>query len=321
MTVFIAEGMAEAGQRILTEAGVTIVTPSDVYDPIAVECMIVRSVYRVDHAALARFPRLRVVAKLGTGLDNVDVDACRAAEIIVMSVPGMNSVSTAEFTVLQVLASWKRAYEIHTRVRARDYRRALYHGRELAHTTAGVIGYGSVGKHVVDRLRPFVRSVRVYDRAQASKCAITVGNIEFITTLDALIPEVDILVLCVTLAGNERMVDAEFLTQCRDRVLIVNTARGGLIDNQALMAFLSAHPEAQYVCDVIDPEPDYALPPDRQTYRHPLLELPNVTFTPHIANLTPECQDRIARTIATRVLGSLAMPSLIRSSASVYALP
>ena len=222
-----------------------------------------------------------------------------------MSAPGVNSVSTAEFTVMQVLALWKRAYEIHDRVRQRDYRRALYHGRELAGTTAGVIGYGSIGKHVVDRLRPFVREVRVYDRAQASRCAISVGNVHFVTSIGALLPACDVVLLCVTLAGNERMVDAQFLAQCRDDVLIMNTARGGLVDDRALMDFLQTHPAAHYACDVVAPEPDYTLAPDRQRYRHALFELPNVTFTPHIANLTPECQERIARVVAQQVLERL----------------
>lgn len=316
-TALIAEGIASNGREILVRAGVSIVTPDDTYDPRTIDGIIVRSVFRADRVTLAQFPNCRVIAKLGTGLDNIDEDACRAAGVAIVSAPGMNSVSTAEFTVMQILAVWKNAYEIHNRVHARDFRRAEYHGRELAAVTAGIIGYGSIGKHIVERLRPFVREVLVYDRAQASRCAIDIGNVRFVTDRAELLPSANILVFAVTLAGNERMVDASFLAQVRPDVLLVNMARGGLTDEPALIAFLQQHPEAHYVADVIADEPDYTLPPERQRYHHPLLELPNVTFTPHIASLTPECQDRIARDVATRVIAYIRSPARVPAPISV----
>lgn len=316
--VLVAEGIAEAGQKILADAGVSIVTPADSYDPQSIIGIIVRSVFRVDRTVLAQFPCLRIVAKLGTGMDNIDEAVCRAAGVAVVSAPGMNSVSTAEFTVMQILALWKNAYEIRDRVRQHDYRRAVYHGRELVGATAGVIGYGSVGKHVVERLRPFVQEVLVYDRAQASRCAIEVGNVRFVTERDALLPTSDILILAVTLAGNERMVDASLLERVRSDVLLVNMARGGLVDEPALLAFLRTHPEAHYASDVLTEEPDYTLPPERQRYRSPLLELPNVTYTPHIACLTPECQERIAVTLAEQVVATLAAPTtMVRTARTI----
>lgn len=302
VAVLLAEGMAEHGLRALERANIAVVTPTDVYDPSRIAALIVRSAFQVDHAALACFPNLRVVAKLGTGMDNVDEAACRAAGVTVVNAPGMNSISTAEFTVMQVLALWKNAYEIRDRVRHRDYRRSEYHGRELAGATAGVIGYGSVGKHIVERLRPFVREVCVYDRAQASKCATTIGNVQFVTSFDTLLPVCDICIVAVTLAGNERMVDATFLARVKPDTLLVNMARGGLIDEPALLDFLRAHPMAHYATDVLADEPDYTRIPAEQVYAHPLLALPNVTFTPHIACLTPECQERIADVVAQRVI-------------------
>lgn len=304
-TVLIAEGIADAGRQILADAGITIVTPAVAYDGASISGIIVRSVFRVDRTTLAQFPRCRVVAKLGTGLDNIDEDACHVADVTVVSAPGMNSISTAEFTVMQVLALWKNAYEIRDRVRQRDYRRAVYHGRELAGVTAGIIGYGSVGKHIVERLRPFVREVLVYDRAQASRCAIEIGNVRFVTERDALLAVSDLLILAVTLAGNERMVNREFLAQLRDDVLLVNMARGGLVDEPALIGYLRTHSGARYATDVLADEPDYALPPDHQKYRSPLLDLPNVTFTPHIACLTRECQEEIARHVARAIVAHL----------------
>ncbi|MBI4449956.1 hypothetical protein HY634_02775, partial [Candidatus Uhrbacteria bacterium] len=210
-----------------------------------------------------------------------------------------------EFTVTQILALWKNAYEIHDRVRQRDYRRATYHGRELAGVVAGIMGYGSVGKHIVERLRPFVREVHVFDRAQASRSAIDVGTVRFVTSIEDLRSACDVLILATTLAGNERIIDAAFLAHVRPDVLLVNMARGGLVDEAALFEFLRTHLGARYATDVVTHEPDYSCAPEEQSYRNPLLALPNVTYTPHIACLTPECQERIAVAIARRVVDAL----------------
>lgn len=290
MIVLIAEGMDESGVQLLKESRIQCVTPADAFDHKDVHGIIVRSVFKVNARTAEEFPNLRLVAKLGTGLDNIDLDFCRNRNIEVLHTPGINSVSTAEFTVMQILNIYKNAYGIYERIKKRDYRRNLYFGRELADEIVGLIGFGSVGKSIAERMTPFVKKVLIYDRKNDRELQ------------DSLLSQSNILILAVTLEGNEKMVGSAFLKKLRPDVLLVNIARGGLVDEQALTNFLKKNPKARYYCDVLTKEPDYNKAPESQDYQNSLLELPNVFFTPHIASLTAECQKKIALEMASKVI-------------------
>jgi len=300
MTILIAEGMHEKGIELLHGSGIKTVFPQDRFAKSDIEALIVRSVFQVNEEVLKEYPRLKIVAKLGTGLDNVDQERCRAAGVEVINAPAMNSVSTAEFTVMQIIGLYKNAFNIYERVKNRDLRRALYFGNELAEKTAGVIGCGSVGKNIVSRLRAFVRQVNVYDK-DAGKGEDD-GNVRFVERMDELFPESDILVLSITLKGNEKLVSRGFLAKLKKDAMVVNTARGALIDEPALIEFLTENPQARYYCDVLEDEPNYYKLPEDQDYKNPLLELNNVCFTPHIAGMTAECQAKIAVEVAGRII-------------------
>lgn len=311
MYVLIAEGMHKDGVAQLETAGLHIVTPREEYDPKQIAILIVRSVFNVDEYALDKYPNVETVAKLGTGLDNIDQEVCRSRGVAIIHAPGLNSVSTAEFAVAQIINIYKNSFEIYDRVRRRDFRRHLYYGKELADLSAGVIGYGSVGKNIVERLRPFVR--RVYIRDKYAKGGIDMGNVSFVDDQALLLKNSDIVVLAVTLKGNEGMVDQNFLDALKDDCLLVNIARGGLVDEAVLLGTLKTRPRMRYFCDVLSKEPNYDMPPEAQDYTHPLLELPNVIFTPHIANLTDECQRKIALHIAQKVIERVPVASATRA--------
>ena len=300
MNVFVAEGMHPAGMAQLEKAGFKIITPKEHFDSHVVDIIVVRSVFPVDEAAFRQYPNLKVVAKLGTGLDNIDLQLCCSRGLEVINAPAMNSISTAEFTVAQILNIYKNSFEIHDRVRQRDFRRALYYGRELTDMTAGVIGYGNVGKAIVARLRPFVR--KVYIRDNHTEGNKEDGDLHFVADQDALLSQSDAVILAVTLKNNEKMVNSDFLSKLRKDALLVNIARGGIIDEPTLIEFLKKNIEARYYCDVLTREPDYDKTPTTQDYKNPLLELPNVSYTPHIANLTDQCQKKIALAIADKII-------------------
>ncbi len=303
MIALIAEGMHEEGIKQLERAAISVLSSSVTHNPKDVEALIVRSVFQVNEDCLQKYPNVKIVAKLGTGLDNIDQDACRRRGITVINVPAMNAISTAEFAVTQILNIYKNAFEIYDRVRNNDLRRALYFGHELSDTTAGVIGYGNVGKAIVERFSPFV--ARIYIRDRHTQGNLQTGKLYFVEDQSVLLRNSDIVVLAVTLKGNEKMVGRAFLRSLKPNCLLVNIARGALIDDVELMTFLQVNPRARYFCDVVHPEPDYDLPPEKQSYSHPLLALPNVFFTPHIANLTHECQRRIAIEIAQRIIRNI----------------
>lgn len=300
MIAFIAEGMHEEGIRRFERAGIPVVTNAHPHDPKDIDALIVRSVFQVDEACLKKYPQVKIVAKLGTGLDNIDQEACARRGIVVMNTPAMNAISTAEFTVTQILNFYKNSFEIYDRVRKNDLRRALYFGRELSDKIAGIIGYGNVGRAIAERLAPFVAKVYIRDRYTQGN--LESGKFHFMENQSELLRNADIVILAVSLNGNKQMVNTEFLCRLKKDCLLVNIARGVLIDEPALIDFLEQNPRAHYFCDVVHPEPNYDLPPEQQSYYNPLLALPNVFFTPHIANLTDECQRRIAIEIAQRII-------------------
>lgn len=303
MIALIAEGMHEKGIERLTAAGIYPVEQIDTFEHGKVEVIIVRSVFKIDEACFGIYPNVKIVAKLGTGLDNIDQLACKERGVRVLSVPSMNAISTAEFAVTQILNIKKNSFEIYDRVRLRDFRRARYSGHELLDMTAGVIGYGSVGKAIVERLEPFVS--KVYIRDKHTEKDQEAGKRQFVTDQNQLLARSDVVILAVTLKGNEKMVDQAFLSAMKPGALLVNIARGGLIDEPALLAFLKRNPEARYYCDVMTEEPDYTKAPEVQAYTNPILELSNVVYTPHIASLTDECQRKIACTIAEAIVTHL----------------
>ena len=305
MIVLIAEGMHEEGIRQLERAGIFTLPSSASYDHKDVGALIVRSVFQVDEACLQKYPNLKIVAKLGTGLDNIDQDACRRRDINIINTPAMNAISTAEFAVTQILNLYKNSFEIYNRVRKNDLRRALYFGHELSDKIAGIIGYGNVGRAIAERLTPFVKKIYIRDRYTQGN--LETGRLHFIEDQSVLLRNADIVVLAVTLKGNEQMVNRGFLSLLKPDCLLVNIARGALIDDAACTEFLSAHPRVRYFCDVVHPEPNYDLAPEEQPYSNPLCTLPNVFFTPHIANLTEECQQKIALEVAKRIMDSVSL--------------
>ena len=249
------------------------------------------------------FSNLKVVAKLGTGLDNIDLDACRQAKVHVLSAPAMNSISTAEFTVTQILNIYKNSFRIYDGVKEHDFRRVAYYGRELSELRIGIIGYGSVGRNIAKRIQPFVAKILVRDRNEARDTQK--DNIHFVTDLNTLLAESDAIILAVSLKNNEKMVNKNFLAKVKPDAVIANIARGGLVDEPALIEFLRKHPQAFYYCDVLEKEPDYTLSPEAQNYHDPLFALPNFLFTPHIAGMTKECQKKIAIDIAQKIIKSV----------------
>jgi len=300
MNVLITEGMHEEGIRMFQQAGLRVWTLADIVSAKDVEVIVVRSVFNVDAAALDLYPSVKIVAKLGTGLDNIDQALCTRKGIAVLSTPGMNAVSTAEFAVAQILNIFKNSFEIHSRVLQRDFRRNLYYGREVSQYSAGIVGFGKVGKAIADRLKPFVK--KMYVRDTHTQGDVIKHGFHYFAHQNDLLTVSDIVVLAVPLKNNEKMVDRAFLSRLKENCVLVNIARGGLVDKDALEHFLRSHPRAWYYCDVTDPEPDYALAPEEQSHLGALFSLPNVLYTPHIANLTDECQRSIAIAIAEKIV-------------------
>jgi glyoxylate reductase len=240
---------------------------------------------RVDGALLDACPRLRVVSNYAVGTDNVDLEACAARGIPVGRTPDVLTDATAELAWALILALARRLPEAAAAVRAGEWRTwepARWLGTGLAGRTLGIVGFGRIGRAVAQRAGPFGMEIAVAGRGDDPLEAIAAA---------------DVLTLHAPLTSDTRhLLDAAAFARMKPGALLVNTARGGLVDQEALAAALHAGRIGGAALDVTDPEP---LPVD-----HPLLGAPNLLVVPHIGSATLEARTAMtARAVANLEAG------------------
>ncbi|MFJ2888889.1 hydroxyacid dehydrogenase [Streptomyces sp. NPDC087305] len=257
------------------------------------DALIVRSGTRVDAEALDRAPRLRIVGRAGVGLDNVDTGTAAERGIAVVNAPDSNTVSVAELTVGLILASVRHITAAARSLEAGEWRRADFTGLELAGRTAGIVGYGRVGRQVARRLAAFDMRILVHD-----PYTDTVGDDVRLTGLDELLATSDVVTLHLPKTpGTTGLIGARELSLMRSTAYLVNTARGGIVDEAALVEALREGRPAGAALDVFATEPPGA---------SPLLALPNVVGIPHLGASTPDAQLRAGQDVVRKVLEELA---------------
>jgi D-3-phosphoglycerate dehydrogenase len=260
-----------------------------------VRALVVRNATRVDGALLAALPSLQVVGRAGAGLDNVDVAAARAAGVTVTYAPAENTAATAEHTLALALAVAHRVCELDRVVRDGAWARRF--GTELAGGTWGVVGLGRIGRAVAALARGIGMRTVAFDPAVPDVDA-RAADVEPVA-LETVARTAKVISLHVPLVpATRRLVSAELLRSMRPDAILVNTARGGLVDEEALLAALREGRIAGAALDVRDPEPPAT--PD------PLAALDEVVLTPHVAGLSREAQERVTEAVARDVRAVLA---------------
>jgi D-3-phosphoglycerate dehydrogenase / 2-oxoglutarate reductase len=260
------------------------------------DAVIVRSATTIDAEALSQAARLRVVARAGVGLDNVDVEAATRAGVMVVNAPTSNIVSAAEHAVGLLLAVARNVPQAAASLRDGQWRRSAFTGVELNGKVAGILGLGRIGLLVAERLTAFGMRVIAYDpyvpAARAAQAGVRLAS------LDELLAEADFIT--VHLPKNAETVgllgDRE-LHLVKPTVRIVNAARGGIVDEHALALALKEGRVAGAGIDVFTAEPATG---------HPLLEFPSVVGTPHLGASTAEAQEKAGTQVARSVRLALA---------------
>jgi D-3-phosphoglycerate dehydrogenase len=255
------------------------------------DAVIVRSATRIDAEALAHGPRLRVVARAGVGLDNVDIDAATKAGVMVVNAPTSNITSAAEHAIALLLAVARNVPQAAASLQAGQWNRSAFTGVELQDKVAGILGLGRIGTLVADRLAAFGMRVIAYDPYLAPARAAQAGV--HLVSLDELLAESD--VISVHLPKNAEtagLLGARELDRVKPGVLIINAARGGILDEAALAGALASGRVRGAGLDVYATEP-----PDGS----PLLRLPSVVATPHLGASTAEAQEKAGVQVARSV--------------------
>lgn len=304
MKALIADRLAPGAAELLRAAGHEVVEREGLKGPELVaalagcSALLVRGATKVTAEVLRGAGDLRVVARAGTGLDNIDVAVAKERGIVVLNTPAANAVSVAELTLGLMLALERHLVAAASDLRSGRWEKTKYAGRELCGRTLGLVGFGRIGREVAVRARAFGMSVAAHDPLlvhwpdDLPWAARTM-------TLEDLLPRVDYLSLHVPLTPETtgRIGERE-LSLMKPDAVVVNCARGGVVDEAALHAALVAGRIRGAALDVFAKEP---APAD-----HPLLSLPNVIATPHLGASTREAQDRAGVEAAERVLAVLA---------------
>jgi D-3-phosphoglycerate dehydrogenase len=260
------------------------------------DALLVRSATKVDAEALAASTRLKVVARAGVGLDNVDVPAATARGVMVVNAPMSNIVSAAEHAVALLLATARHIAAADATLRQGQWKRSSFTGVELNGKTVGIVGLGKIGQLVAQRLAAFGVDLIAYDPYVAPARAAQLG-IE-LTDLEDLLRRADVISIHLPKTPDTLgLIGKDQLAVTKKGVLIVNAARGGLVDEDALAeAVRSGHVGGAGI-DVYVTEP---------TTSSPLFELPQVVVTPHLGASTEEAQDRAGTDVARSVKLALA---------------
>jgi D-3-phosphoglycerate dehydrogenase len=300
--VLVTEELAARGLDAMRAAGLEVderlgLTPDALRGVVGdAAALVIRSATQVDDTLLAAASELVVVGRAGIGLDNVDVDAATRRGVMVVNAPQSNVLSAAEHTLALLLAQARNVPQADADLRRGKWNRSRWEGVELHAKTLGIVGLGRVGVLVAQRAHAFGMQLLAYDPFVSSDRARQLG-VTLVPALDELVRQADFLTIHLPKTPDTLgLVDADLLTHAKPTLRIVNTARGGIIDEAALADALREGRVAGAAIDVWATEP---------TTESPLFELPNVVVTPHLGASTAEAQDKAGQTIAEQVVLAL----------------
>ena len=300
--VLISDPLAEAGVKLLQQAGLHVdMQPGLSHDRLLAiiadyDALIIRSGTKVTADVIRAAKNLKVIARAGVGVDNIDVAAATEAGIIVANAPTGNVAAAAEHTIALLFALARNVAAAHLSMTQGLWDRKAFMGVEVANKTLGLIGLGRVAGHVCRRAVGLGMKVLAFDPYVSPEYAYHMGA--ELAPLDDLLAQSDFISLHLPLNEQTRhFVNAEVLAKMKTGARLINTSRGGVIDEQALIAALASGQLAGAALDVFSQEP---LPKES-----PLRSHPNVVLTPHIGGSTTEAQYQVALDAATQVIDVL----------------
>ena len=304
--VVISEFMDEAIANEVLERFDLLYDPSLVEDRRALlaalanaRAIIVRNRTRVDDELLDHAPELRVVGRLGVGLDNIDLESCQRRNVVVCPATGANDTAVAEYAITAALVLLRGAWLSSDRIRSGEWPRNELIGREAAGKQLGLIGFGSIARQVAARAAALGMTLAAHDPYLAENDTAWADTRPM--ALEELAATSDVVSVHVPLSDEtHHLVDGDFIGRMKNDAILINTSRGGVVDEQALVSALRGGHLGGAALDVFESEP---LDPSGG---HVFDGVPNLLLTPHIAGITDEANERVSRLTAENVLKHLA---------------
>jgi D-3-phosphoglycerate dehydrogenase len=300
MKILVADPIAEEGIQVLRSyAQVDIKTKLELEQLKAMigdyDALIVRSQTKVGAEVIESGKKLKVIGRAGVGTDNIDVDAATKNGIVVVNAPTGNIIAAAEHTIALMLALARNVPQANSHLKSGKWRREEFVGTEIRNKTLGIIGLGNVGSEVAKRVQSFEMRVIAHDPFVSKDYA---HNLKVdLVSLDQLLREADFITLHVPLtATTEKLIGSKELAKLKPTARIINCARGGLIDEEAMVKAIKAGKIAGAAFDVFDHEP---------ITDSPLFKEDKIIVTPHLGASTIEAQTSVAKDVAAEVLAVL----------------
>ncbi len=300
--VLVADPIAESAVKKMTDAGLeVIIRNKDTDGPITeqikgFDCVIVRSATKVTREVIEAADTLKLIVRAGVGLDNVDQEAAKEKGVKVMNTPEAPTVSVAEMVFAHMFTLARNMSRADSSMKNERWEKKKLKGVELWQKTLGVVGFGRIGQEVARRAKAFGMNVLAYDVVEIDKACKEVGAKR--ATLEEILKQADYITLHVPLLPQTRgMIGEKEFDLMKPTAFIINTARGGVIDEKALLNALNEGKIAGAGLDVFEVEP----PTDWTLVKHP-----KIVATPHIASTTVEAQARVGELTAEKVIKELA---------------
>ncbi|MDD3716910.1 MAG: D-2-hydroxyacid dehydrogenase [Candidatus Marinimicrobia bacterium] len=295
MKVLITDGLSAQGQAILKEAGIEFdihfYEPEDLVKAIAdYDCVLVRSATKIPKEVIDAGKKLKVIARGGAGIDNIDHEYARSKGIPVLNTPAANSASVAELAIAHMFVLARFIHQANLTMREGKWEKKKYKGIELAGKTLGLIGCGKIGRLTAEKALGLGMKVVGCDPVVKD-----LGEKAQILDFDEVLRESDFISLHVP-KMKEALIGKNEIAKMKDGVYIINCARGGVVDEAALLDALNSGKVAGAGLDVFVNEP---------TDNMALISHPNVSVTPHIGASTVEAQDRVGVEIAEKIVATL----------------
>ncbi len=318
--ILIGDSLAPAAVDIFKERGLETVIKTGLSEAELIDIipefdgLVVRSACKPNANVIAAATHLKVIGRAGIGVDNIDIKAATAKGIVVMNTPFGNAITTAEHAIAMMFAAARQIPAANAGTQAGDWPKKAFMGTELSYKTLGLIGCGNIGSRVAERAKGLGMKVAAYDPYLTKDRSIEMGvdKVDF----ETLLARADVISLHTPLTDSTKnILNAEALTATKPGVIIVNCARGGLIDETALKAGLDSGHIGAAALDVFAEEP---------AKDNPLFGTPNFIATPHLGAATKEAQDNVALQVAEQmsdyllsgaVTNALNMPSVTAEEA------
>ncbi|MDY6832183.1 MAG: phosphoglycerate dehydrogenase [Thermodesulfobacteriota bacterium] len=310
MKVLVSDKLGEAGIELFkNEPGIEVdvktdLTPEALIDQIgAYDALVIRSATRVTAEVIAAATNLKVIGRAGIGLDNVDVPAATQKGIVVMNTPTGNTITTAEHAIAMMMALSRNIPQATISLKAGRWEKKKLQGREMMNKTLGLLGFGKIGSIVADRARGLRMNVIIFD-PNVNPEKIQEAGYESVS-LDELYARSDYITIHVPkMEKTIGLLNADAFSRMKDGIMIINCARGGIIDEAALYDALKSGKVAGAALDVFAKEPPG---------EHPLLTCDNVICTPHLGASTQEAQTNVAVDVARQIIAYLKEGTIINA--------